>query len=635
MSVLLDESPVLTGERGRQRTLALMFAALAVVAVIATDPSGLAPFGPAKWLAISTVSIASIAWTFLRRQDDPGLAVDRAMARWWTVLLTTLTLAAMSGGDVPTALLGHPTRHLGLVTWLVCAALFVCGQQIHAALDRRTAVRGAAIATLIAGLWSVWELAFGRVIDVALDTSRLTGPFGSAAFLAAGACLLGPIAIGVAADHDEQSAWRVVAGLGAAATAVALVGSGTRGAWIACVVGAVLVGLRLRPTRRVLVIAALVVVVALAAVAPRLGDVVDRSAGSSSRLDEWRVAVAVIADHPVLGVGPEGYRFAIADGIDRDYERTYGRDAVLPDRAHSGPLDVALCGGVIAGMAWVALLFLLGRRCLRLIRRGQPPVHIGLGAGVLAYGLQQLVLFPLAELDPLWWVCAGMAVAIGAPTTTTTTAATTTATTTTTAATTTAATTTARPARRFARRVAGGVAALAVPVALVAGVLDVAADRLARRSLDELAHGRRTAAVADAERATTLRPDDVRYRLAAAYVVGEIGSIADIRKALDHIEQARAWSDRDPQVADRWASLLLQLAQVTGEHADAEAAMTAWASLVDDDPHRARWQLQLGRAAVLTGDTERARIAWTIAADLSTSDHTAARLLAALDASAP
>ena len=63
---------------------------------------------------------------------------------------------------------------------------------------------------------------------------------------------------------------------------------------------------------------------------------------------------------------------------------------------------------------------------------------------------------------------------------------------------------------------------------LVVGVLDVAADRLARTAFRDTD---RDAAVDAAERAVTLRPDDIRYRLVAAEAYLDRGSLADIDRA--------------------------------------------------------------------------------------------------------
>lgn len=592
-----------------QRAAAVLLAALSITTVVAADPAGLSPFGPLKWLAISTIGYAAVGWTFWSTRVDG----DRTTGRIWCVLLALLTLAALTNGDVPTALLGHPSRHLGVLTWVLFALLFAAGQRLRRPADRRTVIRGIALAAAITGLWSTWELTIGRVIDIAVDTSRLTGPFGSAAMLGAAACLLAPVGLGLGADREERPAWRVVGAVGGLTSMLALVGSGTRGAWVAAAVAAAIAVVRVRPSRRALGIGALVVIASCVAVAPRLGDVTERSAGSASRLDEWRVAARVIGRHPIVGVGPEGYRIAVREGIDRDYERAYSREQILPDRAHSAPLDIALSGGVLAAAAWCLLVVILAGRCLQLLHRGASGVTAGLATGVLAYAGQQLVLFPLAELDPIWWLCAGLVVSITAE----------------------AVPNSRRRARRARRgrrgRRAVALAGLTIaPIALVGGVLDVAADRLARRSLEHLAGGRRDEAADDAERATSLRPDDVRYRLVAAHVHAEIATLADIRRGLGLTADALAWSPDDPYALDQWAGLLLQRAQVTRTPADVDAAVAAWQRLVAADPHRARWQRQLGRAAVLAGDVDLARRAWTLAVDLSPDDHTAARLLAGL-----
>src|SRR3546814_15208205 len=78
------------------------------------------------------------------------------------------------------------------------------------------------------------------------------------------------------------------------------------------------------------------------------------------RSEEWRIAARALADHPIAGVGPEGYRIAFADAVDADYQRAHGRDQ-QPDRAHAAPLDVALAGGLPALAAWFAVMAQIGR----------------------------------------------------------------------------------------------------------------------------------------------------------------------------------------------------------------------------------------------------------------------------------
>ena len=515
----------------------------------------------------------------------------------WTALLALLTVSALVNGDAKVALLGHPDRHLGVITWVLLFALFCAGQQL--AEQVTSLARAAVVAAACLGGYILWELAFGPPVAVAATTRRLLGPFGSAAFLGAACCLLGPVALGVAFDRSQGRRWRWIAAGSAAAAAVALIGSGTRAAWLGAVVAAVVVAIAVRPAMRHIGWCAAGLVVALLVVAPRLGDVSTRHERGTSRLDEWSVATRVIGRHPFIGVGPEGYRIAFAEGVDDSYERSYRRDAVLPDRAHAGPLDVGLAGGLGAGVLYVALVGFVAVRSWRLLRTRRP-LAVGIGAAVLAYGLQQLFLFPLAELDPIWWLLAGAVVSLTS--------------------------TGEQVARR--RLVVPVIAATASAFMLVAGVLDVAADRLARTALRSTDHD---VAIDAAGRAVSLRPDDLRYRLVSAEAHLDRASIADIDQAIVEARRATSWSSKDPIAGDELATALSSRAAATGSDDDITRALAQWQRLVDRDPRRASWQLQLGRAAALAGDTDLARRSWTVAANFG--EPGASALLAALDAS--
>ena len=511
-------------------------------------------------------------------------------------LLTLLTMSALVNGDVKVSLLGHPDRHLGVVTWMLLFALFCSGQQLVDQVN--TLARAGVVAAAGLGIYSLWELLIGRPIEVATTTRRLLGPFGSAAVLGAACCLLGPVALAVALDRTENRWWRRTGGVAAGLVALALVGSGTRGSWIGAAAAAVAAVIALRPSRRTAMWCAAGLVLAVGAIAPRLGDVTSRADGAS-RFDEWRVATRVVVRHPLLGVGPEGYRIAVAEGVDDAYERAHRRDSVLPDRAHMGPLDVTLMGGVGAGLLYVGLFGFVGRRAWRLLQ-SHDATSVGIGLGVIAYGMQQLLLFPLAELDPVWWLFAGVVVGITSP---------------------------HAPSQRHRTVVplAAGVASAAL---LVVGVLDVAADRLARTALRD---NDPRSAIDSAERAVSLRPDNMRYHLVAAEVHLDRGTLADIDRAISHARRATDWSPDDPFATDELATAMSRRAVVTGDPDDVAKALTEWQRLVSRDPHRAAWQLLLGRAAALAGDRQLARQAWTVAGDLGEPE--AAALLEALERS--
>ena len=574
---------------------------MVVAAVLAVDPAGASPFGPARWWLVSTLGLTSgglALWGARTR-------LDRRSTWLWCGLLALLGVAALTNGDARVAVLGHPVRHLGFVTWCLFALVFAAAQQLTLEHDRRIVLRAAVVGGLGLGAWTLWEQLVGPPLALATDSERLVGPFGSASILGAACCLLLPVCAGLAADTGERRSWRIAGSVAAPIAALALVGSGTRAAWIG--IGAavvVLVAVR-RPGRRALVGGAVLVALAVTLSAPRLDDVLQRANGATSRVDEWAVALRIIGDHPVLGAGPEGYRIAAMGAVDADYERTYGRDRVLPDRAHSGPLDVVATAGILAGVVYVVLVGGLMVIAVRRIRHADA-AGVGLAVAVIAYAVQQLLLFPLAELDPVWWLFAGMLIA-AAPRHDGT-----------------------EPRRRL-RPVAVAALVLA-PAALVAGVLDVAADRLAERSLTITKDDDIDDALGAAERAVDLRPDDLRYRSIVIELHRERGTLADIDRALTHAAAALRWSAHDPIALDARATVLSDRAAITGDAADVDAAVAAWQQLVDRDPVRARWQVQLGRAASLAGDADLARHALTAAAALRPDDPRITALLAQLEA---
>ena len=620
--------------------------ALVVGSVMAADPAGWSPFGPSKWLVISTIGFAAGGAVLWNGRNSPielrtsiecrtsielRTSIERPTSMIWATLIGLLLVSALVHGDVATALLGHPTRHLGVVTWLLLWLLFAAGQLLDPAASRVIEAAAIVAATGLGG-YSLWERLFGRPIAIASDTVRLTGPFGSAAFLGAAACLLTPIAVCIALDRRRSLQRRAFAAVAATLAGGALVGSGARAAWLGTLVAiAVVMMIGRRPAfapeqRRRRPVVALVVAacgVALIAVAfvPRLGDIVERDHGTASRVDEWRVGARVLAAHPLLGVGPEGYRFAVAEGIDAAYEREYGRVETTPDRAHSGPLDVALAGGVVAAGLYVVLVGVVLWRAGRAISRGDG-FRRGLAVGVTAYAIQQLFLFPLAELDPVWWLFAGMLVAGDREPASAAASA----------STVDAVDQRPSPARAAIASRVIAVSAIAVSaIALVAGTLDVAADRLAGDALTMSATGASSGAVDAAERAVDLRPDSVTYRLVAATVHLQRGSLADIDAAVAHAREALDWSPHDPNALDQLGTALSRRAVVTGRDTDIAAAAELWADMVRSDPYRVRWQVQFGRAAVLAGDVDAARTAWSEALALVPTDPDIAALIAELD----
>jgi len=394
-----------------------------------------------------------------------------------------------------------------------------------------------------------------------------------------------PAVVAIALDRRHGTALRRAAGVSTAPLAVACLGSGARAAWFGIAVAViVLVALRRSQVRaagrRALAAGALIAValVAIALWSPVGGRVAAASdpdsAGGRSRVDEWRVAAHVIAKHPITGVGPEGYRIAFAEGVDDHYEQSYGRDP-LPDRAHSGPLDVALAGGLPLVAMWSVLVGLMIAASVRAMRAHDASL-VGLGAALVGYFAGQLLLFPTAELEPIAWLLGGVLLAATASRETTVTVA-----------------------RVVTRRVSALLSIVAL-VALFAGARDVVADRTAREAVDALGRGAPHLAAANARDAVDLRPDEVRLHLllAQAQEADQQGTAA----ALANVADALRVSPRDPASQRLRAELLIDRATATHLPNDIANARGATNRLVEADPHNsALWALD-GQAALVAGD---------------------------------
>ena len=595
-----------TAPRGAELTAAIVAVGLVAWAV-AVDPWGFRPFATLRWpvLAATVLVAAAVGW----RVRPPLPATIRVLG---LALLGWLTLAAAVGLDPLQAWLGHPQRHLGIVGWVVLVLAFRVGTVLHQPRPLRTLGRGAIVSLAALGAGAVLDLVGWSVAPAATAAfgSRAGGLLGQPAYLGAAGVLLVPVVLGAAGR--ERGAWRAV-GFGAAAVGVvAVVASQTRGAWlgllVAAAVGGPAIARRLGSRRSAVVAAGVFVALGVLAVATPLGaralGAVDLDGGSArGRLDEWRVAAAVVAEHPVVGVGPEGYRVAVTGHLDEGYSIRYGRE-VYVDRAHDGVLDVAVAGGLPAAALYVALVGVALVAAMR-VRRDANLVVVGAAAAVAGYAAQQLVLFPIAEVDPVAWLLAGVVVAAARPGTV------------------------VAPdrAREWPARVVSGAALVGAALVLVLGGLDVVADRHLATAAGEQERGDHLAALAAADAATGLRPDSIDTWLVAADVAAAGDSLLDIDAALDRLDVALGRSPLDPALADRREQLLVERAQRSQLPADLDAAQDAVTARLAVDPANASHHRRRGLVLLARGDATGAAASFERALQLDPDDAVAAAAL--------
>jgi O-antigen ligase len=582
-------------------------ATAAVVAVglvawaVSVDPWGFRPFTTARWPVLATTVLVAVAVGW---RDRPPL--PRVLRGLGLALLTWLALATVFAVDPVHAWLGHPQRHLGFVAWVLLVLAFRVGTVLRTEGAHQVLGRGATAALAILGISGVVDLVGWSIASAATSAfgSRASGLLGQPAYLGAAAVALVPVVLGAAAG-ERSRIWRALGFAAAALGVVAVAASQTRGAWIGLLAAAVVAWPALRATigmRRLgtALLAALAAAVVLAIFTPLGGRALATldadDGGGRSRLDEWRVAAAVVADHPIVGVGPEGYRVAATEHLDDDYARRYGRDVVV-DRAHDGVLDVAAIGGLPAASLYVGLGALVGVRAWRVRRSGNPFV-VGAAAAVVGYAVQQLVLFPVAEIDPVVWLLAGVVVA---------------------------ATSDPNAGRRPTSggaedRVVSAVAIVAAVVVLGAGALDVVADRHLAAAERERAGGHQLAALAEADAATRLRPDSIDAWYVAADVAASGTSLADLDAGLDRVELGVERSPLDPALLDLHEQLLTERALRSGLPADLDRATGASEARITTDPSNAAHHRRLGLVLAARGDRSGAIAALDRALDLDPDD---------------
>ncbi|MEZ5247217.1 MAG: O-antigen ligase family protein [Acidimicrobiales bacterium] len=279
-----------------------------------------------------------------------------------------------------------------------------------------------------AGLDPLWdEIPGGRVFSTIGQTNSL------GAYLA----LVLPISLGLAIVGGRRTIGWIVVGIQGAA----LVLTESRGGYLGMVIGlsvfAVLtVRLQRADPRRVLgiIVVAAVVLGVGATTTPGLSDSSRRAwsralsadewtTGSvRNHLDLWEVAEAVVADHLLLGTGPDTFPLVFGDYRDdvlpadsaarlRIYRVESPHNIVLAHAAGSGLPAAALFLLIILGPVMLATGSLGPRR------EGQQrggPVDVGVVAGICGGFVASL--FITADFSTTWlmWILAGALVAIAA-----------------------------------------------------------------------------------------------------------------------------------------------------------------------------------------------------------------------------
>ena len=370
------------------------------------------PFGIAGYLALKVLAVAlglALLWASLAWDRSLAIPCGRAMSAG-AVAFVLMTAATVSSPAVERSLLGAPQRLSGLLMWLSLAVAFISGFSLRRLRGESVDVvvmRLSVAAVVIVGGFAVLEaLGVGWNAGTLEFRGRLRSTLGNPSVLASLVLLMGPLCV-VAVVSPGRWRWRWSALCACGLAAVMLIGSQTRGAVAASAMTAVvLVVVRASWRQRLWLLGGTGLLLASTIVVGRWGDL---GFGFRGRVAIWDVTVRAIADRLLLGVGPEMFIVEYSERVGDSVVREFGRHSTT-DKAHSGLLDFAVSFGVPAALLYTAVLAAVGFCAVRAMASDQI-IRAALGAGVLAYVLQQQVFIHHPALDGSFWMLTGVLVA--------------------------------------------------------------------------------------------------------------------------------------------------------------------------------------------------------------------------------
>lgn len=320
---------------------------------------------------------------------------------WAGLLCTVATLSSIADG------LSGPSITETLRYWTLTLFLFLVVQLIDSREAFLRALRVLAISAIVGAIWASVQFLDGSV-------ARASGPISDPNDFA---YLLAAVLPLVAYLFMSEPRRRLLWGIGLASLALGILGSSSRGAFVALALTALWAILTRRVSAGVVVGAlatvALIVVLALGiSTAKTSQNLQVRENGLSSsvglRRSYWSAALRMSANHPLLGIGPGRFE-ALSPGYVRDTPKLEHEIAV-----NSTYLGVLSEDGAIALLLFLGLLVATWRQILAATAgggaRGDPRAPENwLRSAFLASFLIALAggIFFSAQLStPLWFIAA-------------------------------------------------------------------------------------------------------------------------------------------------------------------------------------------------------------------------------------
>lgn len=381
-----------------------MGAALVALAALPLVVTPLAdPYQPIRTL-VAVLAAGLLVISGVRREGGRA-----RVARILGLVLGIWVLGAAVLNGPASAVYGVHGRYQGLVSG---AMLLVCGAAGLSlrGRDMRTFARGLVIVAAFVSATVILQAALGSDPVAWMNNRVVTGGWLS---VAAG---VGAAWVAITSGRTRTAA---VGSLALVMLALGLVAS--RGAWLAAGAGLLVVVLTFGGSRGSMLRFAAPAMLALTIIGAIMGgpqaisklDPSGLTAGSAmSRSQIWSGTLAMIAEHPLTGVGPGRFLYGFPGFQPVAHAVTESVDT-RPDQAHSWPLQLSAESGVPAGIAVVALSVLALTAVRRRDTRRDGAALLALG-GFSAYVVQAIFSVPAVEVDALGWLLGGVLISRGA-----------------------------------------------------------------------------------------------------------------------------------------------------------------------------------------------------------------------------
>lgn len=350
-------------------------------------------------------------------------------------LLMSVISVFLSNGKTA-ALIGEYARWDGLITIFISAVLFAAP---IIALDFKKiemSLKGLLVSSLLVSCLAIYERVFinpfiiltktydpaGHGAMNSMDMSRSVAMFGSPLYLAAFLILVIPISIYFVTKEKQSD--RVLGASSLSLAGFALLLSYSRGAWLGFIMSLFLLMIFGKPNlksaaKRFFMPAAIFFAAASLflmmdsqqiSLPARILSIV--RAESGARPGIWDSTLKMIESRPLFGFGPDSYKNNFIRFKQKNWN-TNNRQPI-PDKAHNEPLQQVATVGLIGFSAFLWALAFVFLKLLSL-KGAKRFAAISISASLLAYLIQSFFNFFQVSTSPIFWLLAGMGIAIASP----------------------------------------------------------------------------------------------------------------------------------------------------------------------------------------------------------------------------